>query len=75
MTKLLLRNKLHLNQAWDTPCEKGPLRACIRDCGLGPGCHNILEGNFDPNKSKILPVVNHWLKHNIRLVAPSRSIN
>eukprot|EP00957_Ditylum_brightwellii_P041529 3145010-Ditylum_brightwellii.AAC.1 len=44
MTKLLLRNKLHLNQAWDTLCAKGPLRDYIRDCGLGSGCHNILEG-------------------------------
>eukprot|EP00957_Ditylum_brightwellii_P084065 6391160-Ditylum_brightwellii.AAC.1 len=25
MSKLLMRNKLHLNQAWDTPCAKGPL--------------------------------------------------
>eukprot|EP00957_Ditylum_brightwellii_P153141 11656673-Ditylum_brightwellii.AAC.1 len=59
MTKLLLRNKHHLNQEWDTPYTKGPLRDYIRDCGLSPGCHDILEGNFDPNKSKNLPVVNH----------------
>eukprot|EP00957_Ditylum_brightwellii_P025713 1945685-Ditylum_brightwellii.AAC.1 len=71
MTKLLLRNKLHLNQAWDTPCAKGPLRDYIGDCGSVPGCHDILEGNFDPNKSKSLPVINHWLKHNIRRVAPA----
>eukprot|EP00957_Ditylum_brightwellii_P109009 8315650-Ditylum_brightwellii.AAC.1 len=75
MTKLLLRNKLHLNQAWDTPCAKGPLRDYIGDCGLGPGCHGILVGNFDPNKSKNLPVANHWLKHNICQVAPTGSIN
>eukprot|EP00957_Ditylum_brightwellii_P112311 8563496-Ditylum_brightwellii.AAC.1 len=43
MTKLLLRSKLHLNQAWNTPCAKGPLRGYIGDCGLGPGCHDILE--------------------------------
>eukprot|EP00957_Ditylum_brightwellii_P138882 10585738-Ditylum_brightwellii.AAC.1 len=29
MTKLLLRNKLHLNQAWDTLCAKGLLRDYI----------------------------------------------
>eukprot|EP00957_Ditylum_brightwellii_P103840 7910022-Ditylum_brightwellii.AAC.1 len=75
MNKLLLRNKLHLNQAWDTPCTKGPLRNYIRDYGLGPGCHNILEGNFNPNKSKNLPDLNHWLKHNICQVAPAVSIN
>eukprot|EP00957_Ditylum_brightwellii_P201248 15324767-Ditylum_brightwellii.AAC.1 len=58
-----------------TPCAKGPLRDYTRDCGLGPGYHDILEGNFDPNNSKNLPVVNHWLKHNICRVAPAGSIN
>eukprot|EP00957_Ditylum_brightwellii_P123279 9399701-Ditylum_brightwellii.AAC.1 len=59
MSKLLLRNKLHLNQAWDTPCAKGPLCNYIGDYGLGIGKDNILNGNFDPNKSENLPVVNH----------------
>eukprot|EP00957_Ditylum_brightwellii_P134080 10222332-Ditylum_brightwellii.AAC.1 len=75
MNKLLLRNKLHLNQAWDILCAKVPLRNYFRDCRLGPGCHDILEGNFDQNKSENLPVVNHWLKHNICWVAPAGSIN
>eukprot|EP00957_Ditylum_brightwellii_P124761 9509214-Ditylum_brightwellii.AAC.1 len=35
MAKLLRRNKLHLNQAWDTPCAKGLLRDYIGDNGLG----------------------------------------
>eukprot|EP00957_Ditylum_brightwellii_P155170 11812620-Ditylum_brightwellii.AAC.1 len=56
MNKLLLRNKLHLNQAWNTPCAKGSLRNYIGDCGLGLGCHDILKVNFDPNNSKNLPV-------------------
>eukprot|EP00957_Ditylum_brightwellii_P155420 11830608-Ditylum_brightwellii.AAC.1 len=75
MSKLLLRNKLRLNQAWDTPCAKGPLRHYIGDYGLGIGKDNILNGNFDQNKSENLLVVNHWLKHNIRRVAPAGSIN
>eukprot|EP00957_Ditylum_brightwellii_P117644 8973671-Ditylum_brightwellii.AAC.1 len=75
MTKLPLRNKLHLDQAWDTPCAKGPLRGYNRDCGLGSRCDNILEGKFNPNQSKNLPVINHWLKHNICRVAPAGSIN
>eukprot|EP00957_Ditylum_brightwellii_P002352 180405-Ditylum_brightwellii.AAC.1 len=75
MTKLLLRNKLHLNQAWNTLCTQGPLKDYIGECGLGPGCQDILDGNFDPNQSEKLPVINHWLKYNICQVAPSRSIN
>eukprot|EP00957_Ditylum_brightwellii_P072036 5475362-Ditylum_brightwellii.AAC.1 len=62
MTKLLLRNKLHLNQAWDTPCTQGPLRDYIGECGLGIGCQDILDAN-------------HRLKHNIRWVASVGSIN
>eukprot|EP00957_Ditylum_brightwellii_P062750 4762022-Ditylum_brightwellii.AAC.1 len=63
MTELLLRNKLHLNQAWDTPCAKGPLRDYIGDCGLGSRCHNILEGLQITDESteqvnKFLPI---WL--------------
>jgi hypothetical protein len=75
MSKLLRRNKLHLNQAWDTPCAQGPLRDYIGDNGLGVGSKDILDGNFDPNRSENLPAVNHWLKHNIRRVATENSIN
>eukprot|EP00957_Ditylum_brightwellii_P086837 6608943-Ditylum_brightwellii.AAC.1 len=35
MSRLLLRNKLHLNQIWDTPGAKGPLRNYIKENGLG----------------------------------------
>eukprot|EP00957_Ditylum_brightwellii_P191712 14594468-Ditylum_brightwellii.AAC.1 len=55
MSRLLLRNKLHLNQAWDTPCAKGPLSDYIGESGLGSGSRDILDGHFDPNKSKNLP--------------------
>eukprot|EP00957_Ditylum_brightwellii_P040170 3040043-Ditylum_brightwellii.AAC.1 len=75
MAKLLLQNKLHLNQAWDTPYAKGPLREYIGENGLGLGSREILDGHFDPNKSENLPVVNYWLKHNIRRVAAENSIN
>eukprot|EP00957_Ditylum_brightwellii_P129988 9914160-Ditylum_brightwellii.AAC.1 len=56
MSKLLLRNKLHLNQAWDTPCAKGPLCKYIGENGLGSGSRDILDGDVDPNKSENLPV-------------------
>eukprot|EP00957_Ditylum_brightwellii_P159308 12126566-Ditylum_brightwellii.AAC.1 len=71
----LLRNKLHLNQAWDTPCPQGPLQYYIGECVLGTGCQDILDGKFDPNQLENLPVVNHWLKHNIHQEAPAGSIN
>eukprot|EP00957_Ditylum_brightwellii_P097123 7396728-Ditylum_brightwellii.AAC.1 len=71
MSKLLLRNKLHLNQAWDTPCATGLLRNYIGEYGLGAGAKDIINGNFDPNKSENHPIINYWLKHNIRRVTPA----
>eukprot|EP00957_Ditylum_brightwellii_P186241 14178314-Ditylum_brightwellii.AAC.1 len=56
MSKLLIRNKLHLNQAWDTPCAQGPLQDYIGDYGTGVGAKDILNGNFDPNKFVNLPM-------------------
>eukprot|EP00957_Ditylum_brightwellii_P015445 1162676-Ditylum_brightwellii.AAC.1 len=75
MSKLLCRNKLNLNQAWNTPCTTGLLREYIGEYGLRAGAKDIIDGNFDPNKSKNLPIVNYWLKHNIRRVAPTESID
>eukprot|EP00957_Ditylum_brightwellii_P183070 13944483-Ditylum_brightwellii.AAC.1 len=74
MSKSLICNKLHLNQAWDTLCAQGPLWDYIGKYGLGFGVEGILNGNFDPNQSENLPVINHWLKHNIQKVAPEGSI-
>ena len=75
MSKLLLWNKLHLNQAWDTPCATGLLRDYIGEYGLAVGAKYIIGGNGDPNKTENLPLVNYWLKHNIRRVTPAESIN
>eukprot|EP00957_Ditylum_brightwellii_P212126 15366999-Ditylum_brightwellii.AAC.1 len=44
MTKLLLRNKLHLNQAWDILFTQGPLKDYIREYRLGTGCQDMLDG-------------------------------
>eukprot|EP00957_Ditylum_brightwellii_P045533 3452142-Ditylum_brightwellii.AAC.1 len=63
MEKLLSRNKLNLNQAFETPFASGPLKDYIGKFGLGVGLQEIIEGNFDPNKSKNIPAANYWLKH------------
>eukprot|EP00957_Ditylum_brightwellii_P010436 789496-Ditylum_brightwellii.AAC.1 len=63
MEKLLSRNKLHLHQAYKTPFASGPLKEYIGKYGLGVGVQEIIEGNFDPNKSKNMPANNYWLKH------------
>eukprot|EP00957_Ditylum_brightwellii_P031179 2362665-Ditylum_brightwellii.AAC.1 len=42
---------------------------------MGQGAKDILNGNFDPNKSKNLPVVNYWLKHHTMRVAAESAIN
>eukprot|EP00957_Ditylum_brightwellii_P163937 12481239-Ditylum_brightwellii.AAC.1 len=63
MEKLLSRNKLHLHQAYETPFASGPLKDYIGKYGLGVGAQEIIEGNFDPNKSKNMPAINYWLKH------------
>eukprot|EP00957_Ditylum_brightwellii_P057801 4383144-Ditylum_brightwellii.AAC.1 len=75
MSHLLLRNKLHLYQAWDTPCAQGPIKDFLGEHGLGQGIKYTIEGNFDPNLAKNLPKVNQWLKHHICHVAAPGSIN
>eukprot|EP00957_Ditylum_brightwellii_P093413 7113210-Ditylum_brightwellii.AAC.1 len=75
MSKLISCNKLHLHQAWETPFAQGPLKDYIGGYGLGRGSTEIIEGNFDPNKSKNIPVVNYWLKHNIQRVVPPLSVS
>eukprot|EP00957_Ditylum_brightwellii_P149545 11388126-Ditylum_brightwellii.AAC.1 len=57
--RLLLCNKLHLHQAWDTSCAHGPLKNNIGEYGIGSGTNNILDGNFDPNIAGSLPDINY----------------
>eukprot|EP00957_Ditylum_brightwellii_P052589 3987629-Ditylum_brightwellii.AAC.1 len=71
---LLKQNKLHLHQAWDTPCARGEVKQYLGDSGLGQDAQDIIEGNFDPNIAENLPVLNHWLRHNIQQLAPKGSI-
>eukprot|EP00957_Ditylum_brightwellii_P004432 336156-Ditylum_brightwellii.AAC.1 len=72
--RLLLHNKLHLHQAWDTTCAHSPLKDYIGEYGMGSGTNNILDGNFDPIMASSLLAVNYWLKHCIRRVAPPNLI-
>eukprot|EP00957_Ditylum_brightwellii_P185518 14124713-Ditylum_brightwellii.AAC.1 len=65
MSTLLRQNKLHLRQAWDTPCARGEVKQYLGDYGLGQGAQDIIEGNFNPSIAENLPVLNHWLRHNI----------
>eukprot|EP00957_Ditylum_brightwellii_P039267 2970804-Ditylum_brightwellii.AAC.1 len=58
MSTLLLQNKVHLNKAWETLCAHGPLKDYIGDYGLGQGAKDVLDGNFDLNKSENPPAVN-----------------
>eukprot|EP00957_Ditylum_brightwellii_P165564 12604010-Ditylum_brightwellii.AAC.1 len=74
MEKLLSRNKLHLHQAYETPFASDPLKDYIGEYGLGVGAQEIIEGNFDPNKSKNMPAANYWLKHHVRRVVPPASV-
>eukprot|EP00957_Ditylum_brightwellii_P106919 8156944-Ditylum_brightwellii.AAC.1 len=69
----LSQNKLHLHQAYETPFARGPLKDYIGKYGLGAGAQEIIEGNFDPNKSKNMPAVNYWLKHHVRRAVPPAS--
>eukprot|EP00957_Ditylum_brightwellii_P058999 4473892-Ditylum_brightwellii.AAC.1 len=74
MSTLLRKNKLHLHQAWDTPCTCGEVKQYLGDYGLGQGAQDIIEGNFNPNIAENLPVLNQWLRHNIRRSAQKGSI-
>eukprot|EP00957_Ditylum_brightwellii_P025632 1937935-Ditylum_brightwellii.AAC.1 len=75
MSTLLQQNKLRLNKAWETPCAYGPLKDYIENFGLGQGAKDVLDRNFDPNKSENLSAVNFWLKHHIRRMATENLIN
>eukprot|EP00957_Ditylum_brightwellii_P130411 9948538-Ditylum_brightwellii.AAC.1 len=68
--RLLLRNKLHLHQAWDTPFAHSPLKDYIGDYRIGSGAQDILDGNFDPNVTSSLSAVNYLLKHYVWQMAP-----
>eukprot|EP00957_Ditylum_brightwellii_P029293 2214169-Ditylum_brightwellii.AAC.1 len=70
MDHLITCNKLHLHQAWKTSLANGPLKENVGEYALGQGANEILEGGFDPNKSKNIPAVNYWLKHNICCALP-----
>eukprot|EP00957_Ditylum_brightwellii_P025308 1915101-Ditylum_brightwellii.AAC.1 len=74
MSALLKRNKLHLHQAWETPCARRAIKDYLGEYGLGHGAKEILEGNFDPNIASNMPALNHWLRHNMRRVAAQGSI-
>eukprot|EP00957_Ditylum_brightwellii_P134977 10291419-Ditylum_brightwellii.AAC.1 len=75
MNHLLACNKRHLHQAWETPFTTGPLQESFGDYGLGQAATEILEGDFDPNKSKNIPAMNYWLKHNICCALPPSLIH
>eukprot|EP00957_Ditylum_brightwellii_P069780 5298718-Ditylum_brightwellii.AAC.1 len=74
MSTLLRQNKLYLHQACDTPCAHGEVKQYLGDYGLGQGAQDIIEGNFNPNITENLPILNHWLRHNIGRLAPKGSI-
>eukprot|EP00957_Ditylum_brightwellii_P184979 14087451-Ditylum_brightwellii.AAC.1 len=44
LSTLLLQNKLHLHQAWETPCAWVVIKDYLGDYGLGHGAKEILEG-------------------------------
>eukprot|EP00957_Ditylum_brightwellii_P155289 11821602-Ditylum_brightwellii.AAC.1 len=74
MSSLLVWNKLHLHQAWETPCTRGAIKDYLGKFGLGQGAQDILEGHFDPNLAENLPALNYWHRHNIWRVAMPGSI-
>eukprot|EP00957_Ditylum_brightwellii_P194648 14827038-Ditylum_brightwellii.AAC.1 len=74
MSRLLLHNKLHLHQVWETPCVRGPIKEYIGEYGLGIRSKDILDEMFDPNLAENLPTLNQWLKNHIRRVAALISI-
>eukprot|EP00957_Ditylum_brightwellii_P111022 8467148-Ditylum_brightwellii.AAC.1 len=59
MAKLISQYKLHFHQLWETPFAQGPLKDYIGEYGLGKGATEIIEGNFDQNKSENIPAVNY----------------
>eukprot|EP00957_Ditylum_brightwellii_P104328 7946634-Ditylum_brightwellii.AAC.1 len=61
MSALLKRNKLHLHQAWETPCTQGAIKDYLGEYGLGHEAKEILEGKFYPNLAANMLAFNHWL--------------
>eukprot|EP00957_Ditylum_brightwellii_P105360 8032174-Ditylum_brightwellii.AAC.1 len=59
MSRLLLCNKLHLHQAWDTPCTRGPIKDYIGKFGIGSSAKDTIKGKFDPNVAHNLPEDSH----------------
>eukprot|EP00957_Ditylum_brightwellii_P072709 5526364-Ditylum_brightwellii.AAC.1 len=59
MQSLLLCNKLHLHQAWDTPFANGPLKDYLGTDRLGQRAQDIRDGEFNPNKADSIPAINH----------------
>eukprot|EP00957_Ditylum_brightwellii_P188373 14340507-Ditylum_brightwellii.AAC.1 len=55
MSRLLLCNKLHLYQAWDTPCATGQLKEYFGTHSLGHGAKDTIDRKFDPNVAANLP--------------------
>eukprot|EP00957_Ditylum_brightwellii_P135008 10293863-Ditylum_brightwellii.AAC.1 len=49
MSKLPLKNKLYLHQAWETPCNCGQIKDYIGQYGVKAGSEDILDGSFDLN--------------------------
>eukprot|EP00957_Ditylum_brightwellii_P119984 9156799-Ditylum_brightwellii.AAC.1 len=69
MLTLIKRNKLHLNQAFNTPFARKELQDYIGENGTEKGVKEILEGKFNPNNFDNLPAVNYWIKNNLKQVA------
>eukprot|EP00957_Ditylum_brightwellii_P189881 14455514-Ditylum_brightwellii.AAC.1 len=44
MSTLLMQDKLHLHQAWETPCAQEVIKDYLGDYGLGNSAKEILEG-------------------------------
>eukprot|EP00957_Ditylum_brightwellii_P162036 12336618-Ditylum_brightwellii.AAC.1 len=75
MSSLLLHNKLHLHQAWDTLFANGPLKDYLGTEELGKGAQDILNGEFNLHKADSILAINHWPKHQICRMVPTRSIH
>eukprot|EP00957_Ditylum_brightwellii_P036768 2784771-Ditylum_brightwellii.AAC.1 len=70
MSNLIKQNKLHLNQAFDTPSANRLLKDYIGESGMASDVDDILDVIFDSNVEDNLPAVNYWLKNKIRRKVP-----
>eukprot|EP00957_Ditylum_brightwellii_P164003 12486959-Ditylum_brightwellii.AAC.1 len=61
MSTLLMQNKFHLHQTWETPCARGAIKDYLGDFDLGQGAQDILNGQCDLNIAENLPALNFWL--------------